>query len=131
LGISCFSWRVHAICEPLGGSTSEKQCAIGIGTPGKSKESNPIATRGNVNLKLYPNPTSSISKLTIENVIDKEIAINVYSLEGKLVSNNRYTLELGQNTLQAEIGQNLESGIYMIQVNSENLNLTKKIVIQK
>ena len=57
--------------------------------------------------------------------------ITIYSIEGELISSEKVTSTLDQHTIVKEIGQGLESGLYIINVTSETVNLSKKLIIQK
>lgn len=79
-----------------------------------------------VNLKIYPNPSTSGTTTILYNSNTKIENITVYSIIGKKVSeiinpvliNNRYTLD------------NLKSSIYLVKINTNKKSTTKKLVIQ-
>jgi hypothetical protein len=79
----------------------------------------------NGNYKIYPNPFQE--KTTIEfNEIHDNITLNIFNSEGKLVRSidkkNTQEIELYKNELNA--------GIYYINISTENTNTVKKVIIK-
>ena len=71
-------------------------------------------------ISIYPNPTSG--QLTLSNNMSFN-QMNVYSLDGKLIMQK--ALKIGENAMFLE----LNSGIYLLELNGENTKATKKLVI--
>lgn len=65
-------------------------------------------------MNLYPNPFSGNTTLSLGN-LDAAYQVNIFNLEGKLVE----TLN-NQNQNIITLGNNLENGIYFVEVRSEN-----------
>ncbi|WP_026755526.1 endonuclease [Sediminibacter sp. Hel_I_10] len=70
-------------------------------------------------IRLYPNPTTD--SITI-NGLDAQANISVFSIEGQFLKSFIYNKE-------ATIHLNLPSGIYLLNISSENKQTVKKIVI--
>lgn len=86
-----------------------------------------ISTVSNV----YPNPSSS--KAFIDVVAAKEVngtGLAIYNSLGSLVSTKQISLNKGKNTIGLD-NENLESGIYFINIANGSSNITKKLTITK
>lgn len=71
-------------------------------------------------LVLYPNPTSDIVYLTIE----QETSIVIYDLSGKIIK------KLPKSTYKEILVSDLHPGIYLFEVTVEDKKMTKRIVVQ-
>jgi uncharacterized repeat protein (TIGR01451 family) len=74
------------------------------------------------NVKLFPNPTTSILNVESESIID---AISVFSLNGQLVkqlspSSKKSTIDLSD----------LTKGVYLFEINCEKDRIIKRIIVQ-
>jgi hypothetical protein len=78
-------------------------------------------------LNLYPNPNNGTFTIEPDKVIDGEVEMTVYNMLGKRVwqSNSR---NLIRETVDLSI---LESGIYLMDIRSENKIATKRFIIQR
>ena len=74
-------------------------------------------------LLIYPNPVKNV--LTIINYTANIENINIYNLNGQLVLNKK--LNNNHNTLNVS---SLESGIYIIDILSENTSVKRKLIIE-
>ncbi|MEZ4792093.1 MAG: T9SS type A sorting domain-containing protein [Gelidibacter sp.] len=70
---------------------------------------------------IYPNPTDGQLSLSNNHSFDQ---MNVYSMDGKLVVQK--TLQAGAN----EMHFNLNSGIYILELNGTIARATKKLVVK-
>lgn len=79
------------------------------------------------NITIFPNPTKD--KITIANIQNKNInTIEVYSILGQLVDNRN--IKEGLNSVDLNL-ESLDSGIYLLKVNStEGHSTTQKLVIK-
>ncbi len=73
-------------------------------------------------IKTYPNPTTSILNINIENADVKNGKIEVYDLSGKLIQSKRIT----KNSTQLDL--NVPTGIYIIKIQNNDLVTFKKVV---
>jgi len=93
-----------------------------------SDEATPL-TLGNERVGIYPNPITDENAFITFNLDQREeVQVNIYNVQGHLVSRNNFPNILNQ-TLHFET-QVQRSGIYIIHVLSKSLNERKKIIIQ-
>lgn len=80
-------------------------------------------------VKLYPNPTSDLLFVDIENSKEPNIQISIYDISGKLISKETYVAlnnHIGINT------QHWQAGSYILQLsNSADLTLGSYSIIKK
>ena len=74
------------------------------------------------NVKVYPNPATD--KLTIETNNVNLSSIEIYNLLGKKVLEQN---KLSNNTINIS---NLSNGVYMLKLNSDNMSITKKLIVK-
>jgi CubicO group peptidase (beta-lactamase class C family) len=81
-------------------------------------------------LNIYPNPSSGSSSIKI-NLPEKEnVCLSVYNINGQIVKNlYQDFMDKGPNELILDCN-NLTSGIYLINLKTENVILTKKLIIE-
>jgi len=79
----------------------------------------------------FPNPFNPATQISIEVLVDSDIEIVVYSLEGKEVGflQNGF-LAKGKYQFKFD-GNELPSGIYLYKVSSPNFSRTKKMILAK
>lgn len=76
-------------------------------------------------ISVYPNPTKGQLNIAISNYVGK-MSINVYDLNGRKV----YNQEVNNFSAEKTINLNgLQTGMYMVKINGENLNYTQKIIL--
>ncbi|HSY62363.1 MAG TPA: T9SS type A sorting domain-containing protein, partial [Cytophaga sp.] len=73
------------------------------------------------NLSLYPNPTNQYSILTAKNIDPSTVHVSIIDMNGRIVSEDMW---ITSNELS--IGEELQAGIYIIQLKIENQVLTKR-----
>jgi hypothetical protein len=78
-------------------------------------------------LNLYPNPNNGTFTIKVDKVIDGEVEMAVYNMLGKRVWQNN-SRNLIRETVDLSI---LESGIYLMDIRSENKIATKRFIIQR
>lgn len=74
---------------------------------------------------VYPNPTSGVITLNINDNAGKKAVVTVYSITGSLVSSNTYQGNVANEKIDLSAYGN---GIYFMTINSDNKVITKKIV---
>jgi hypothetical protein len=69
---------------------------------------------------LFPNPSKGLSTISFSNDQNQSIAIDLIDLQGKKILNivNRM-VEVGNHDIELDVN-NLQSGIYLVQVKTEN-----------
>ncbi len=78
---------------------------------------------------LVPNPTSGQSDLSIMMTKNSDVAIQVYSVNGMLVSSSTSQATVGANRIQIPT-RGLGKGMYLVKVNASGFSTTKKLVIE-
>lgn len=79
---------------------------------------------------LYPNPTRDGQvELVFDNAETSDYEVNVYSLTGQLVLNKKIGLssQFAQTNLDVSA---LSSGTYIVQIQANNMQQTKKLIVQ-
>lgn len=79
-----------------------------------------------IEINLFPNPLTSISKLTIEKTLNVPISVIIRDIKGKIVGKINETMQY-----EIEVnGENLISGIYIVEIYANNrlIGLKKAIV---
>tara|TARA_B110000211_G_C14078019_1_gene553103 strand:- start:1426 stop:2613 length:1188 start_codon:yes stop_codon:yes gene_type:complete len=108
------SFRLGPNCA---NSTAAQDCSIEIAT-GISK------VESNLSLNIFPNPASRFIQLTLtESAEDKISSIKLYDITGKIVY-HKYSFES-----KIEVG-NLTKGTYFLQINVDDEQITKKVVLK-
>ena len=87
-------------------------------------------------LQAYPNPFNSSIKIRFSSNYIIEFTINIYDISGKLVKSSEHISSDGGNTYISwngldNQGLELPTGLYIVNVNSNNFNHTKKISLIK
>ncbi len=88
-------------------------------------EKNIVGSSGR-QFSIYPNPASDIVTLDIHNAINTDLTLNIYNVIGKLISSET----LRQNQQQIYIGD-LDNGIYIIEIKSNEWSEKQKLIIQR
>lgn len=79
-------------------------------------------------ISLFPNPTSNLLNVGVDQPIDNEITVSILDVTGKVVSQRKF------NFLHSNIELNtseLNAGIYFLSFQMENATATKRFVIQR
>lgn len=80
----------------------------------------------NTIFNLYPNPSSDIITLNIDNINNDDLTLNIYNVNGTFVKSEM----LKQNNRQINI-RDLSNGIYMVAIKSNEWTEIKKLIIKK
>jgi hypothetical protein len=73
-------------------------------------------------LDIYPNPTVSVLNLDFFNNESSELAVNIISIDGKVVLNESFNIVSGENRISLNV-ENLNSGLYLL--TTQDLNGAK------
>lgn len=91
-----------------------------------------LSTTGNsindLNIKIFPNPTTDLIAIQVGNINYEDLDIKLYDMQGKLI--NETKLFRGQTISYLDI-QTLYSGTYLIKISTNNVSLTQKIIVEK
>ncbi len=81
-----------------------------------------------IELKLFPNPAQNLVNIELENVINDDLQISIFDVQGRLVQQNNLN---GTGNLIELNTTRLLNGIYFVQLLSDSAIATKKFTIQK
>lgn len=87
-------------------------------------------TKADVQLNLYPNPTSDVCTLTYSLQETQNVKVSVYNTLGELVYLESLNASIGNNHHTVSIGS-LSQGNYTMKVDFKNETVTKKLTIIK
>lgn len=79
---------------------------------------------------LYPNPASGDFTLVINAAKEDSYVLSMIDIEGRTLVQKKVAVQNGTNVIQ-ETTNGIESGVYIVQLKSENNVLTKKLVISR
>lgn len=99
---------------------------------GSDNTNNPseISTFANaVYLNIFPNPASETVNITFESTYTENMNVNIYNITGKLVLSNTINVSSGKNNAALNI-ENLEKGVYIIQLKSNLGFMTKTLSVK-
>ena len=85
----------------------------------EAQEMSVDASRLKESISLYPNPVNNVLNISLKNGIQVEDAV-IYDLLG-----NKINVSLNNNVIDTSL---LNSGVYMLQINTNEGTLTKKII---
>ncbi len=74
--------------------------------------------------KMFPNPARDVLKLSLDQVFDSSL-ISIKSLTGQLILSKSIT----KKNTEIDISS-LKSGLYLVQVESDNASITKKLIVE-
>jgi len=89
-----------------------------------------ISGSGADKVLLFPNPASNNFTLVFSSDENSNGIINIFDISGREISTKNITIEKGNNSI-TNATDYLQTGIYMVQLKTENQTVTKKIVIAK
>ena len=82
---------------------------------------------GTTSLSVYPIPANDNVNIEISNMNNNsEMIMNIYSIDGKVVVTQKINFENNKTSVNTS---SIESGIYLVEIISEQEKLTKRIVI--
>ena len=84
----------------------------------------------NINIEVFPNPTSGDVNLTVNSINNSNYRINLINSLGQVIFEKNFNFSIGINNIQIDTKQYPE-GIYNVVLESNSLKSTKKITIIK
>lgn len=75
---------------------------------------------------LYPNPTNGKVTLKFDTTINTTIAVKLFNVEGKLISNKKYKATTA--VFFKEVNFNVSAGLYLLQINNGEDTKTMKVL---
>lgn len=106
------------------GSDTAEKCIVVLQYP-VSIEEDILGTQ----LSIYPNPASDLFSVEVKHPIQKELQVHLRDLNGKLIHKRSWNPGLQEARIQFDISP-YPPGIYILQVESSEGSLFKKISIQ-
>ena len=80
-------------------------------------------------LRVYPNPASDEVTIDVDAFMGQKVNITLYSLTGQMIS--RHLIEEVQMPNETILLHNLESGTYLLRLETKDRSLSQKLVVQK
>ncbi len=81
------------------------------------------------NLQIYPNPTSGILRIELENELSGDLPVKIYNQDGKELYN--FIFEKSSTSFSAELNLNgLAKGLYLISIELNGTLTTRKIILE-
>jgi hypothetical protein len=111
-------FTVHITATDKGGLTVTKEFAITV----KENNSTSVNTDHNITLDVYPNPVYDIVNIKADKVIE---SIDILTVSGRIV----YSKAVNSEQIRVNTN-NIQSGIYIIRIRTQNSTVTKKIIIR-
>lgn len=78
---------------------------------------------------LYPNPANGSATIKLEATKPIKGALNIYTVDGRLVYSENIAFTTGY--IKTIDMSSVASGIYIVNLQGENINLNKKLIVQK
>lgn len=116
--------------NPLNGTNYYKLNQVD--NDGKSEEFGPVAVSMNgktMSLSVYANKESGIINLNVNANIEEQAAVKIFDISGKLVLEQNISLQNGNNDYKLSLS-NATSGVHIITLTANGLNLTQKFIFQ-
>jgi hypothetical protein len=84
----------------------------------------------NINIEVFPNPTSGDVNLTVNSINNSNYRINLINSLGQVIFEKNFNFSIGINNIQIDTKQ-YPQGIYNVVLESNSLKTTKKITLIK
>lgn len=83
------------------------------------------------NIQVYPNPIlNHVVNVHVRSVIDQEMRISVYSLQGNMVTEKHFAVSENKITTMKLDVSGFKAGVYMINVSGENMTYRDLLIIK-
>lgn len=87
---------------------------------------------GSLKLLVYPNPNDGVFKLSYTLNQTSNVSIQIFSTEGKLISeSNLKNVSDGNHDFTERIEHIMESGIYLVQIKTDYESATQRIILNR
>lgn len=80
-------------------------------------------------MKIYPNPANDLLRIDLFRQLESPVDVTVYDLTGRKIKSVNIPAS-GKETLSIDV-QDIISGVYLLTVNNNRINCTKRIVISR
>lgn len=107
----------------------------GINTPGFFSIDNMILSSTTAieeigiiqNMNVFPNPTKSSISLSLNNLYEQNVFVSILDISGKIIFNEETHMLTGDNKVKLNT-ENLDAGIYFIELRNENTSKKIKFI---
>ena len=82
-------------------------------------------------ISIFPNPFQSVISVSLLNISDENINVNIYDMYGKLIEKSTYGISNGFNNMISLDMGDLPAGVYYLEVKATNYVKSTKIVKNK
>ena len=82
-----------------------------------------------LNSSIFPNPAKNNATVRITLTSASKVQVEVLNTMGQVVKTTRAQVQSGANTIQLDLG-GLASGVYLVNVKTDNASSTKKLIIE-
>jgi hypothetical protein len=82
----------------------------------------------NLDINIFPNPTSDLIAIQIGGLNNQDLDIKLFNIQGKLLQESK--INKGQTISYFDI-QTVYSGTYFVELSSNGLSISRKIIIEK
>tara|TARA_S200000501_G_scaffold322368_2_gene318304 strand:- start:839 stop:1720 length:882 start_codon:yes stop_codon:yes gene_type:complete len=79
-------------------------------------------------INIYPNPFNSYIQIDYYSNFISETYISINDLNGKIIWNDQIISNIGLNNINYNSSPNLASGIYILNINSDNISVSQYII---
>jgi hypothetical protein len=88
-----------------------------------------FANRSNLDIALFPNPSSGASTVTFELLEEQPYHLRLFDVNGRLVRDSDCDGHVGENVVSLEMGT-MKAGVYLIEIQSAGIWGRKKLILQ-
>ncbi len=81
-----------------------------------------------INFKVFPNPTTDILTVEINETTDSDLVINIFDLTGKAISKDDFSVTVNTQFSKEFNLENIPTGSYVVEVINGNRRSTQKVV---
>jgi hypothetical protein len=89
-----------------------------------------IAKVAKAQVKIYPNPASSVINIMFDGQTTEDVAINITDITGKQVKTTVYSATSGSNSIALNV-EGLQNGVYFINIQFANTSYVGRVAINK
>jgi hypothetical protein len=82
-------------------------------------------------ISIFPNPFQSLISVSLLNISDENITVNIYDMFGKLIEKSTYRISNGFNNMITLDMGDLPAGVYYLEVKATNYVKSTKVVKNK
>lgn len=87
-----------------------------------------IVSENKINFSVFPNPNNGSFNIKMDDIISDKVSVLVYDMRGRMIYNQDYKAQSGFNqNIQLD---NVQSGVYLLNIIDGDRKETKRIVIQ-